>query len=125
MWSFFQEQLVWSVGNGLSIQCWTDYWVPGIGPLANGIPTSANLDLDYFLKDMVLDYKTWNLDLFCVLVSKEVILRIVSISPSHTSAGFNRIIWAPSTYGNFSVRGVYSSLKQDSWNPTFPYSGKI
>lgn len=113
------------MGNGLSIHYWKDHWISGLRPLAKGIPAFANLDMEFFLKDMVMDDGTWNLDLFPVWVFEEVILRIVSIPPPYPSAGSDRIIWVPSSSGNFSIRGAYLALKQDSWNPKFPFLGKI
>lgn len=78
------------MGNRDSIKCWKDHWIPRINSLTNFIPDFANLDLGCFLKDMVLNNDTWNLDLFRVWVPEEVILRI---HPVYPNAGTDMIIW--------------------------------
>lgn len=109
------------MGNGTIIRCWKDHWIPGLGPLINNISVYANLDLECYLKDMVLKDGTWNLDLFRIWLPEDVIFHILSVPPSHPSAGMDRIIWAPSTSGKFSVRGAYWALKQDTWDPKEQY----
>lgn len=63
-WPLLHENLAWLVGNGMSIRCWKDTWIPNISSLLPFIPVSANLDLDCPLSDMVLNDGAWNLDLF-------------------------------------------------------------
>ncbi|MFQ6641857.1 hypothetical protein Gotur_017085, partial [Gossypium turneri] len=43
-WPLFHENLIWSVGNGSSIHCWKDSWVPGSGLLLSyvTIPNPLN-----------------------------------------------------------------------------------
>ncbi|KAH1039667.1 hypothetical protein J1N35_041410 [Gossypium stocksii] len=46
-----------------------------------------------------------------------MIRRIVSIPPPHPAGGEDRIIWARSGSGSFSVRSAYWTLKENSWSP--------
>ncbi|MBA0851559.1 hypothetical protein Goshw_022118 [Gossypium schwendimanii] len=48
--------------------------------------------MDCPLSDMVIDDGSWNLELFCLWVFKEVINRIVGVLPPHTSSGPENII---------------------------------
>ncbi|KAA3476291.1 putative LRR receptor-like serine/threonine-protein kinase [Gossypium australe] len=43
--------------------------------------------------------------------------RIVSIPPPHPGDGEDRIIWARSGTGSFSIRSAYWTLKENSWRP--------
>lgn len=107
VWPLLYENLAWLVGNGTSIRCWKDPWIPKIDPLVSFILTSANLKLDYPFKEMVLDDGVWNLDLFRVWLVEDVIQRIISIPPPYPRAGMDRIIWNASTTGSFSIQTAY------------------
>ncbi|KAG8499648.1 hypothetical protein CXB51_006070 [Gossypium anomalum] len=116
IWSLFRENLILSIGDGASVRCWKDNWILGMGPLFLKIPSSTNLDLDYSIREMVKLDGSWNLDLFRIWVPEEVISRITSIPPSHPDAGPDRVGWARSASGSFSVRSAYWALKEDTWN---------
>ncbi|KAA3453051.1 Retrovirus-related Pol polyprotein LINE-1 [Gossypium australe] len=77
----------------------------------------------FFMKigDMVNIDGSWNLDLFRAWVPEEVINRITSIPPPHPDSGADRVIWARSITGIFSVRSAYWSLKEDTWHPHDEY----
>ncbi|KAH1032557.1 hypothetical protein J1N35_044731 [Gossypium stocksii] len=53
VWPLLRENLVLSVGDGKSIKCWQDSWIPNCDPLLNFIPSSANLNLDCSLSDLI------------------------------------------------------------------------
>ncbi|XP_052477154.1 uncharacterized protein LOC105797534 [Gossypium raimondii] len=59
---------------------------------------------------------SWNLELFRVWVTEDVINRITSIPPPHPDSDSDKVIWARSMSGVFSVRNTYWSLKEDFWN---------
>ncbi|KAA3475886.1 RNA-directed DNA polymerase (Reverse transcriptase) [Gossypium australe] len=117
LWPSIRENLIWSIGDGTKVRYWRDPWIPGMGPLTTIIPSSLNLNLDCSVKDMVNTDGSWNLELFRVWVPKEVINRITSIPPPHPNAGADRVIWARSGTGIFSVRTAYWSLQEDKWQP--------
>lgn len=79
------------------------------------IPAQVNLDLNYLLRDMVLKDGSWNLELFRMWVSDEIIYCIISISPPHPSACLDRIMWTSTDSSNFLVRKAYWTVKQDMW----------
>ncbi|MBA0659328.1 hypothetical protein Goklo_011475 [Gossypium klotzschianum] len=43
VWPLLRENIFWLVGDGNSIKCWRDNWIPEIDPLINLIPASANI----------------------------------------------------------------------------------
>ncbi|MBA0819259.1 hypothetical protein Gohar_003824 [Gossypium harknessii] len=64
------------MGDGRSVRRWKDVWLPDIGPLTNQIPSHVNLGMDCILRDMVTDEGLWNLALFRVLLSNDIIKHI-------------------------------------------------
>ncbi|KAA3474645.1 reverse transcriptase [Gossypium australe] len=117
LWPSIRENLIWSIGDGATTRCWKDPWIPGMGILISKIPSFSNLNLDCCVREMVNIDGSWNLDLFRVWLPEEVINRITSIPPPHPDAGTDRVIWARSATGIFSVRSAYWSLKENTWNP--------
>ncbi|KAL1071464.1 hypothetical protein V6Z11_D11G091000 [Gossypium hirsutum] len=121
IWPLLRENIAWSIGDGASARCWIDPWIPSMGPLISKISHSANLDLDCCVREMVNSDGSWNLDLFRAWVPEDIINRIISIPPPHPNSGSDKIIWASSASGVFSVRSAYWYLKENSWNPQEDY----
>lgn len=71
VWPFLCEHLAWSVGDGTSIRCWKDPWVPSTGPLLSFILTHANLDLECTLSDLVLLDWSWDLYFFTMVTERD------------------------------------------------------
>lgn len=110
VWPLLRENLVWSAGTGNSIRCWKDPWIPNLGLLINYVPTHNNLISNNLLHDMVTRDGVWNLNLFRVWLSKDIIQRIVSIPPPYFFVGEDRINWISTSTGAFIVKSVYRSL---------------
>ncbi|KAH1067662.1 hypothetical protein J1N35_032649 [Gossypium stocksii] len=87
-WPLLRSNIIWSIGNGRTVRCWEDNWVPTVGPLNQYIP-----------------------------IHEDVVSRIISISPPSESAGPDILSWFRTTSGVFSVKNVYFLLKEESWNP--------
>ncbi|KAH1039538.1 hypothetical protein J1N35_041281 [Gossypium stocksii] len=87
-WPLLCSNMIWSIGNGGTVWCWEDNWVPTIGPLNQ-----------------------------YVLGHDDVVNRIISIPPPSESAGLDTLSWSKTTSGVFSVKSGYSLLKEESWNP--------
>lgn len=116
IWPILRDNLIWSIEDGASARCWKDPWIPGMGSLISKIPSFSNLDLDWCVKDFVNPNGSWNLDLLRVWLSEDVICRITSLPPSHPNLGQDKVIWARSSSGHFSVRSAYWTIKEDTWN---------
>ncbi|KAA3482563.1 LINE-type retrotransposon LIb DNA [Gossypium australe] len=106
LWPSIRENLIWSIGDGARVRYWKDPWILGMGPLISKIPSFSNLNLDCCVRDMVNMDGSWNLDLFRVWVSKEMISRITSIPPPHPDSGADRVIWARSETGGILETAV-------------------
>ncbi|KAA3479708.1 LINE-1 reverse transcriptase isogeny [Gossypium australe] len=115
VWPLVYENLMWSVGDGTTIRGWVDSWVLDVGPLLSHVPAHGSLNMDSILKDWVMQYGSWNVDMLRIWLSDDIIQRIISIPPPHPAGGEDRIIWARSGVGSFSVRSAYWALKENSW----------
>ncbi|KAH1073280.1 hypothetical protein J1N35_025608 [Gossypium stocksii] len=116
VWSFCRENFIWSVGDGRTIRVWKDAWIPKVGPLCYYVSAHSNIDLECTLKDWVLSDGSWNLEMFQLWFSKDMIKRIVSIPLPHPNGGVDRIIWARSGSGSFSMKSAYWTIKESTWN---------
>ncbi|MBA0602484.1 hypothetical protein Gorai_002664 [Gossypium raimondii] len=74
-----------------SIRCWKDNWILIIGPLVNHIRSRANLDLDRPLKELVINDRSWNMDMFRVWLSNDTTKDIVNIPPPQPLTGPDKI----------------------------------
>lgn len=88
-----------------------------MGSLASKIPYFSNLDLECRVREFVNLDGSWNLDMFRFWLPEDVICRIINIPPPHPDSGLDRVVWARSTSGVFSVRSAYGALKESTWKP--------
>ncbi|KAA3465251.1 LINE-type retrotransposon LIb DNA [Gossypium australe] len=86
IWPILRENLAWAIGDGVSVRCWKDPWIPGMGPLISKIPSFSNLDLNCIVKELVNSDGGWNLELLRVWLPEDVINRIIGIPPPHPDA---------------------------------------
>ncbi|XP_016670075.1 uncharacterized protein [Gossypium hirsutum] len=63
----------------------------------------SSLNFECNLRDWVLPDGTLNLDLVRLWLSEDIVIHIVSIRPPHPGGGIDRIIWARSGSGSFSI----------------------
>ncbi|KAA3474835.1 GTP cyclohydrolase 1-like [Gossypium australe] len=117
VWPLLRENLMWSVGDGAKICGWKDNWIPDAGPLLSYVFALERINLDSTLKDWVLPDGSWNIDMLRIWLPDAMIKRIVSIPPPHPAGGKDRIIWASSGSGSFSIRSAYWASKESSWRP--------
>ncbi|KAA3466349.1 reverse transcriptase [Gossypium australe] len=112
VWPLLRENLMWSVGDGSTICGWKDNWIPDAGPLLSYVSAYERLNLDSTLKDWVLPDGSWNIDMLHIWLLDVMIKRIISIPLPHPAGGEDRIIWARSGSGSFSIRSAYWALKE-------------
>ncbi|KAH1045831.1 hypothetical protein J1N35_036615 [Gossypium stocksii] len=107
IWPTLWDNLIWSIGDGALARCWKDPWILGIGSLISKIPFFSNLDLDCCVKEFANLDGSWNLDLFRIWLSEDVICRITSIPPLYLDSGQDRVIWTQSASRTFSRVRVF------------------
>ncbi|KAA3469259.1 LINE-1 reverse transcriptase isogeny [Gossypium australe] len=116
VWPLLRENLMWSIGNGSTIRGWKDNWILDVGPLLSYVSAHDRINLDSTLKDWVMQDGSWNVNMLSIWLSEDMLKCIVSIPPPHPDGGEDRIIWARSGSGSFSIRSAYWTLKENSWN---------
>ncbi|KAH1121552.1 hypothetical protein J1N35_004712 [Gossypium stocksii] len=116
IWILFCENLHWSVGNGHKILCWKDNWIPGIGPLGDLISFDDYLKHDCLLHEMTTEDGSWNLDLFRVWLSEDIVQVIKGIPLPHPSNGPNRISRSHTSSCDFTIKSAYKTLKKEVWD---------
>lgn len=116
VWPLLRENLYWCIATGNSIYCWKNPWISNVWPLRNHVPCSICLLMDSLLYDMVSMDVMWNLVLFKEWLPEEIVTKIVSIPPPHSSAGIDKIIWAHTSKGTLSLKTSYRMLREGAWN---------
>lgn len=73
-WDSVEENVVWRVGNGRSINCWVNLWIPEIGKIDNFLmrPTSCYED-SLRVCDLVDSQGNWTPENLANLVPSNVI----------------------------------------------------
>lgn len=116
IWPSLKENISWVVGNGSEVDCWSDNWIPSLGPLANHLKETDSPIPNMMLEDMVCSNGTWNLDEFRKLLPEEIVRIIIDQPPPKTAGGPNRIRWSYGSNGDFSIKSAYKQLVENSWN---------
>ncbi|KAK5811006.1 hypothetical protein PVK06_026323 [Gossypium arboreum] len=108
IWSarqILEDGIGWRVGNGESINIWSDSWVP--------IPRSGrvqcqNIDIRYTtLSDLIdKDTITWKQDTIRSLFGEEQLKSILSI-PLVSSRSHDQLIWRGDNIGEYTVKSGY------------------
>ncbi|KAL5787859.1 hypothetical protein ACOSP7_004808 [Xanthoceras sorbifolium] len=118
----------WRVGDGQAILFWTDSWVGDIGPLLQ----FASMDHEGINVDLKVNHfmtnTDWNTQRLAALLSYHIILRITSMHTSFAGNKVDKMIWAWSKDGYFSVKSTYWGLDNcglSSWGWSFIWSFKI
>ncbi|KAH1091417.1 hypothetical protein J1N35_018674 [Gossypium stocksii] len=100
-WPLLHSNMIWSIGNGRTVHCWEDNWVPNVGPLKQYVPGHDNIVVHSKVSEMVMDNGDWNIDLFRLWLPEEVISRIISIPPPLDIVRPDILSWSKTTTGVF------------------------
>lgn len=114
--------LGWSVGNGTSINIWTDPWLSPVTPLRPiGPPTNANQDL--CVADLISPQtNAWNIQAIRQHLPQyeELILQIIPSSLNKP----DELMWLHDKNGNYSSKSGYATSRLDTRPPNpdeFPW----
>ncbi|KAF7838891.1 ribonuclease H [Senna tora] len=110
-WGHVSDGMEWRVGNGASINFWTDCWVPNCKRLCDiaSIPIPSNR-----LSDKVSEYVTpsgdWDWNSFQFLIPEHARSRIAAIMPPSDGNGHDKLAWKFGKDGCFSVKTAYQNI---------------
>jgi hypothetical protein len=105
-----QEGMRWRVGDGKSIRIWQDRWLPSPTTYAVQSPVTVlggNARVSSLIDE---DSKWWNKELVYSIFTKEEADIICSMPVSPGQQG-DRMVWAGSRQGDFSVKSAYHFAK--------------
>ncbi|XP_059639319.1 uncharacterized protein LOC132281652 [Cornus florida] len=117
----FRKGLMWSVGNGQSIDIWNDRWIPGFSKTHPFQPAGAYL---FKVADLIdMQQASWNRDILTlVFLPHEVV--VISKCQFSLRNKTDSYIWALETSGRFTVKSAYH-LAMSLHCPTLVGVGKI
>lgn len=103
--------MVWRVGNGRTINCWKDSWIPNEGKIADRLlrnPTCFENCLR--VSDLVDCHRNWSLENLVTLVPDDIIQKILSMLAPNPAREDDRVAWKLSKDGCFTNLSAYCSL---------------
>lgn len=110
LWDGMKSMEYWSIGNGQSTHFWNDSWVePGLRLIefAAGIPSDIE---EARVCDMVNDSGQWT----CVKLGDswpmDMKLKINAVLPLEAGNGLDKVLWAETADGIFTVKSSYEAL---------------
>jgi hypothetical protein len=104
----------WRVGNGLQISIWKDRWLPNFGTGQVQSPVTI-LSSEAKVAELIEpNSRRWNVQLQSSIFSPSEVASICSIPLSPLLAR-DRLVWAGSKQGVFTVRSAYFMENQMVW----------
>ncbi|XP_059658396.1 uncharacterized protein LOC132304678 [Cornus florida] len=101
-----KKGMKWQIGDGASVQCWKDNWLPNIKN--SSVTSSSTGAIVSLLVDLIHhDVHRWNSDLVSRSFNKRDCDLILQI-PFSLNGGLDCKIWGASKSGRFSVSSAYS-----------------
>ncbi|XP_062021164.1 uncharacterized protein LOC133737669 [Rosa rugosa] len=102
---FLRQSSYWQIGNGLSVDIWSDCWVPGVPdykPVDNGI---ASLEVRQ-VSELLNQAGRWNELLIRQMFPMKEAEAILSI-PISSRVVDDRVVWRMEKNGKFTVKSAY------------------
>lgn len=113
--------IIWRVGNGCTIKFWKDNWT-GLGTLSPLALHTDFIDEDALVQDFWC-HNGWDCELLNACLPSHIVAKILTIPISCDANVGDKIIWNPTSNGNFSVRSAYDlSIAIDTIS-TVPWKG--
>ncbi|GAV57820.1 hypothetical protein CFOL_v3_01356 [Cephalotus follicularis] len=119
-WDCYYKGLRWIIGNGNSVNAWSDNWTT-LGPLSNLI-YEPTLESDLFLKvsDLVQENGRWDLEK-CSFVLPDTICKVINaILTPRFSPCIDKLVWGPTTDAIFFCKSTYP-LQINKIGETMPH----
>lgn len=110
-WNHVNENLVWRVGNGSTVNFWTDPWVPNTRRLINAaqIPFSRSEEGEK-VNQFVTASGQWDLGRISNWFPDQILARIKCVVPPHGSLEEDALAWNGSVDGTFSTSQAFSYI---------------
>ncbi|KAK8594383.1 hypothetical protein V6N13_126190 [Hibiscus sabdariffa] len=108
VWSDVYCNIVWSIGDGSSMDFWEDAWVGDMGPLCNfRVDGAAQADLFTPVNDFVLPEGDWKWDELQLLLTCHILLGIAAIKAPLLNQAIDLPSWSGESSRNFTAKSAY------------------
>lgn len=120
-WDSVKGNFLWRVGNGASINCWRDNWLPHVGALEGFLlHTPSMVESAMRVKDLVNEQGEWSGVRISNLVPDEIAQIILKMTPPCQDKREDRVAWKLAKDGCFTSKLAYESLLDVSLNFSNP-----
>ncbi|XP_062024013.1 uncharacterized mitochondrial protein AtMg00310-like [Rosa rugosa] len=102
---FLRQSSYWQIGDGNTVNIWSDCWLPGVQdfkPMDNSIATNEVQQVN----DLMIQAGLWNTSLIRRLFPLAEAYAILSL-PLSTRRVDDRVVWRLEKNGQFSVKTAY------------------
>ena len=109
VWPTFKRNLIWRLGNGLSVSFWHDHWIPGV----HNLSAFALIDIDddnlnVKVADFVRENGSWDLDKLLQVLPPDCVDLLAPMKALENCLGEDSVAWSLSSTGEFSVKSAHS-----------------
>lgn len=119
--NLFTQGIMWELGNGKSINFWTDKWILDIDLLPYFNPTTTSINSK--VADFIIN-KQWDYTKLLSILPSYVVKRICQIYIPNINTE-DRIIWKLASNGIFSTKSAHPLITRYLSSPTNPIYNKI
>ncbi|GMI80336.1 hypothetical protein HRI_001702900 [Hibiscus trionum] len=109
VWEDVRNSLIWSVGDGHSVDFWRDMWLGEVGALRDHVSDSSLRDGLPLVSvaDMVADNGSWRWPAFQHLLPQVILMRLAAVLPPQQVGVADGVGWKWEARKEFSVRSAY------------------
>lgn len=122
-WDGVRKNFVWRVGQGHSINCWRDVWIPELGKLEDKVVAPLSiLESNLVVANLLNSHGEWSIDKIKHLLPLDICNRILSRAPPRRDIPLDCVVWSRAKDGIFSTASAYETmldLREEDENPLF------
>ncbi|KAK9025194.1 hypothetical protein V6N11_065090 [Hibiscus sabdariffa] len=124
-WETFLSNLAWSLGNGTSVNFFTNIWVPALG-LLQGFSQISPTVMSQISFDLDLnELGEWDVMKLSLIFTVDVVPYILGIKPPNLHAGSDMCVWRWIAHHDFELKSAYSNWSQPALETPDPLSKQI
>ncbi|GAU40657.1 hypothetical protein TSUD_83360 [Trifolium subterraneum] len=110
VWSDINKFEAWSIGDGLTVNCWKDIWIDTSTRLGEFVDTLPNNVTNWRVHDLVDNNNEWKLQALELLLPGNIIGKIKLLPPPCIEDGPDMRVWTGDQKGNFTISSAYRMI---------------
>ncbi|CAJ2637065.1 unnamed protein product [Trifolium pratense] len=107
IWDKFQENMVWQLGDGNTINFWLDKWIPDGTSLINS-SSQTIIDTTLNVRDILNPEGDWNQSYLNENLTTSMTYQILAIPPPNELDGRDMIGWGGTNTKHFTIQSAYN-----------------